>query len=47
MAEDITAEGSIAAFSQSTEKSIIRRLAAESADHENAAGQQRQMLYLR
>ena len=34
MAEDITAEGSIAAFSQGTEKSIIRRLATESAEHE-------------
>ena len=34
LAEDITAEGSIAAFSQKTEKSIIRRLAAESAEHE-------------
>jgi len=30
---DITAEGSIAAYSQKTEKSIIRRLAAESAEH--------------
>ena len=34
LAEDITAEGSIAAYSQKTEKSIIRRLAAESAEHE-------------
>ena len=34
LAEDITAEGSIAAFSQQTEKGIIRRLAAESAEHE-------------
>ena len=34
LAEDITAEGSIAAFSQKTEKSIIRRLAAETAEHE-------------
>ena len=34
LAEDITAEGSIVAFSQSTEKSIIRRLAIESAEHE-------------
>ena len=34
LAGDITAEGSIAAFSQGTEKSIIRRLAAESAEHE-------------
>jgi len=34
LSEDITAEGSIAAFSQKTEKSIIRRLAAESAEHE-------------
>ncbi len=34
LAEDITAEGSIVAFSQATEKSIIRRLAAESAEHE-------------
>ena len=33
LAEDITAEGSIAAYSQKTEKSIIRRLAAESAEH--------------
>ena len=34
LAEDITTEGSIAAYSQKTEKSIIRRLAAESAEHE-------------
>ncbi len=34
LAEDITAEGSIAAYSQKTEKTIIRRLAAESAEHE-------------
>ncbi len=33
LAEDITSEGSIAAFNQGTEKSIIRRLAAESAEH--------------
>ena len=34
LAADITAEGSIVAFSQATEKSIIRGLAAESAEHE-------------
>lgn len=34
LAADITPEGSIVAFSQATEKSIIRRLAAESAEHE-------------
>ena len=34
LAEDITPEGSIAAYHQSTEKKIIRRLAAESAEHE-------------
>ena len=34
LAEDVTAEGSIAAYSQKTEKSIIRRLATESAEHE-------------
>ena len=34
LVEDITAEGSIAAFSQGTEKSIIRLLATESAEHE-------------
>ena len=35
LAGDISAEGSIAAFSQKTEKSIIRRLAAEFAEHEH------------
>ena len=35
LAGDITTEGSIVAFSQQTEKSIIRRLAAESAEHEH------------
>jgi hypothetical protein len=34
LAEDITPEGSIVAYSQGTEKSIIRRLAAESSEHE-------------
>jgi hypothetical protein len=34
LAEDITAEGSIAAYHQSTEMKIIRRLAADSAEHE-------------
>jgi hypothetical protein len=34
LAEDITPEGSIAAYHQSTEQKIIRRLAAESAAHE-------------
>ena len=34
LAEDVTAEGSIVAFSQGTEKTIIRRLAAQSAEHE-------------
>ncbi|MCP4390379.1 MAG: DUF2779 domain-containing protein, partial [Gammaproteobacteria bacterium] len=34
LAEDITAEGSIAAYHQSTEQKIIRQLAAESAEHE-------------
>ena len=33
LAADITAEGSIVAYSQATEKSIIRRLAADSAEH--------------
>ena len=33
LAADITAGGSIVAYSQATEKSIIRRLAAESAEH--------------
>jgi len=33
LAKDITTEGSIVAFSQGTEKSIIRRLAASSAEH--------------
>ncbi|TNF89487.1 MAG: DUF2779 domain-containing protein [Gammaproteobacteria bacterium] len=36
LAADVTAEGSIVAFSQATEKSIIRRLAAESAEHAEA-----------
>jgi hypothetical protein len=34
LAEDITPTGSIAAYSQKTEKSIIRRLASETAEHE-------------
>ena len=33
LAEDITAEGSIAAYHQSTEQKIIRRLASESTEH--------------
>ena len=33
LAGDITAEGSIAVYSQGTERSIIRRLAAESGEH--------------
>ena len=34
LAEDVTPQGSIVAYHQSTEKSIIRRLSAETAEHE-------------
>ena len=36
LAEDVTDEGSIIAYSQGTEKGIIRRLSAESAEHERS-----------